>query len=73
MRRRPQSQGEPVKATVSPDTLKLPGVAAPNSAVTCVAAVPALFTDPAKPAAGEQVIRPLHGNAGWPNVAAVAL
>ncbi len=73
MRRRPQSLGEPVKLTVSPVTLKLPGVAAPNSAETCVAVVPVLSADPAKPAAGEQVIRPRHGKAGWPGVAALAL
>ena len=73
MRRRPQSLGEPVKLTLSPDMLKFPGVAAPNSADTCVAAAPVLSTDPTKPAAGEQVIRPRHGNAGWPSVAALAL
>ncbi len=34
---------------------------------------PVLSTDPAKPAAGEQVIRPRHEKAGWPGVAALAL
>ena len=44
MRRRPQSLGEPVKLTLSPETLKFPGVAAPNSADTWVAAVPLYST-----------------------------
>ena len=72
MRRRPQSPGEPVQLTPSPETLKLAGVAAPNSAATCAAAVAVLSTVPAYPAAGEQVIRPRHGKAGWPVPAALS-
>ena len=52
--------------------LKLAGVAAPNSAATWLAAVAVLSTVPAKPAAGEQVIRPRQGNAGWPVSAALS-
>jgi hypothetical protein len=45
----------------------------PKKAETCVAAVAVLSTVPAKPAAGEQVIRPRQGKVGWPEVAALAL
>ena len=46
MRRRPQSPDGPVQLTLSPETLKLAGVAAPNSADTCVAAVAGLVHGP---------------------------
>ena len=72
MRRRPQSPDGPVQITLWPETLKLAGVAAPNSAATCAAAVAVLSTVPANPAAGEQVIRPRQGNAGWPDAAALS-
>jgi hypothetical protein len=41
--------GGPVQETVSPETLKLAGVAAPNSAATWLAAVAVLSTVPANP------------------------
>ena len=40
-------------------------MAATKKAATCAAAVAVLSTVPAKPAAGEQVIRPRQGKAGW--------
>jgi len=67
------SPAGPVQVTVSPDTLKLAGVAVPNSADTCVAAVAVLSTVPAKPAAGEQVMRPRQGKLGCRIVTALSL
>jgi hypothetical protein len=48
-------------------------VAAPKKASTCAAAAAVLSALPAKPAAGEQVIRPRHGKEGWPGIAALSL
>jgi hypothetical protein len=73
MRHGPQSPGETVKLTVSPDTLKPPGAATPNTAETGVTAVPVLSTDPASRAAGEPMIRLRQGTAGCPGVAGLAL
>jgi hypothetical protein len=64
--------GGPVQLTLSPETLKLAGVPRRRSAATCAAAVAVLSTVPAKPAAGEQVIRPRQGKAGWPISAALS-
>ena len=73
MRRRPQSLGVPVKVTVVPLIENCVRKADPKKAATCVAAPAVLSGEPVKPAAGEQVIRPRHGNTLWPGVAAFAL
>jgi hypothetical protein len=72
MRRRPQSSAASVQETVSPETAKSEGLAEPKKAATWLAAVAVLSTVPASPAAGEQVIRPRHGKAGWPVSAALS-